>query len=71
MNQIQDKPTTFETNNKYNKKYCDNALSKLLENEKIKEDIFHEFYSFNDINEKIFKNDFIKVNFYSMLIICL
>ena len=63
INQIQDKPTTFETNNKYNKKYCNNALSKLLENGKIKEDILHEFYSFNDINEKIFKNDLYKSKF--------
>ena len=63
MSKIQDKPTTFETNNKYNKKYCNNALSKLLENGKIKEDILHEFYSFNDINEKIFKNDLYKSKF--------
>ena len=46
-----------------NKKYCNNALSKLLENGKIKEDILHEFYSFNDINEKIFKNDLYKSKF--------
>jgi len=35
----------------------------LLENEKIKEDILHEFYSFNDIKEKIFKNALYKNKF--------
>ena len=35
----------------------------MLENEKIKEDILHEFYSFNDIKEKIFKNALYKNKF--------
>jgi len=63
VNQIQEKSTAFETNNKKNNECSNDALLKLLENVKIKEDILLEFYSFNNIEEKIFKNDDYKSRF--------
>ena len=65
MNQIQDKPTADKTKNTNNKKCCNDALLNLIENVKIKEDILLEFYSFKDIEEKIFKNEDYKNKFSS------
>ena len=63
MNQIQDMPTADKTNNKNNKKCCNDALLNLIENVNLKEDILLEFYSFKDIEEKIFKNEDYKKKF--------
>ena len=64
VNQIQDKTTAFKTINKINKKCYDTPL-KVLENIKIEEDNSPKLYSFNDIEEKILRNDDYKNKFSS------
>ena len=64
VNQIQDKTTAFKTINKINKKYYDTSL-KVLENIKIEEDNSPKLYSFDDIAEKILRNDDYKNKFAS------
>ena len=64
VNQIQDKTTAFKTINKINKKYYDTSL-KVLENIKIEEDNSPKLYSFDDIAEKILRNDDYKNKFSS------
>ena len=64
VNQIQDKTTAFKTINKINKKYYDTSL-KVLENIKIEEDNSPKLYSFDDIGEKILRNDDYKNKFSS------
>ena len=64
VNQIQDKTTAFKTINKINKK-CDYTSLKVLENIKIEEDNSPKLYSFNDIEEKILRNDDYKNKFSS------
>jgi hypothetical protein len=64
VNQIQDKTTAFKTINKINKKCYDTSL-KVLENIKIEEDNSPKLYSFDDIAEKILRNDDYKNKFSS------
>jgi len=61
--QIQEKSTAFETNNKKNNECSYDIQIKLKENIKIKEDTLLGFYSFKNIEEKIFKNDDYKSKF--------
>jgi len=62
LEQIQEKTTAYKTSNKNNNK-CYYAPLKILENIKIDEDNSPKLYSFNDIEEKIFKNDDYKKRF--------
>ena len=62
LEQIQEKTTAYKTSNKNNNK-CYYAPLKILENIKIEEDNSPKLYSFNDIEEKIFKNEDYKSKF--------
>lgn len=64
MNQIQEKTTAFKTSYKNIMKYY-KAPVKLLENVEIDEGILPKLFSFNDIEEKILKNDDYKNKFSS------
>lgn len=60
-----DKSTSYKTINQIKKKKYHNLLLKIAENVTIKEDISLEFFSFDSIEEKIFKNENYKKNFSS------